>query len=59
MAKERMLSARGSEVLNPKVFSPQDRINAGTHSSCGGYGTPAQASQYSNKEWEMIRELYL
>lgn len=54
-----MLSARGSEVLNPKVFSPRDRINAGTHSSCGGYGTPAQASQYSNKEWEMIRELYL
>lgn len=56
---EWMLRARSAEVLNPKVFSLRDRINSGTHSSCGGYVTPVQASQYSNKEWEMIRELHL
>lgn len=58
MAKERMLRARGAEVLNPKVFSLRDRINSGTNSSCGGYITSAQARQ-SNREWETIREPHL
>lgn len=54
-----MLRIRGAEVLNPEVFSLRDRIKSVTNSSCEGYITPTQASQYSNKEWESICEFHL